>query len=210
MTSKSAGKASSKCSRIARSILRLTSKCTSLFSKIHIKIISASLEECGKGLRATPSKLKIICPSNIRIGSNFIASGDLLLNGYDGEITIGNNCSFNNNVQIGASGGKVSIGSDVLIAFNVVIRAADHIYIDPEKLIREQGHRGGDITIEDDVWICSNTVITKGCTIGKGAVIAAGSVITKSVEPFTVVGGIPARELKKRGKHAFPEETFPT
>ncbi|HLU90186.1 MAG TPA: DapH/DapD/GlmU-related protein, partial [Cyclobacteriaceae bacterium] len=53
------------------------------------------------------------------------------------------------------------------------------------------------IIIEDDVWITMNCMIMKGVKIGKGAVIAAGAVVTRDVEPYTVVGGVPAKLIKR-------------
>lgn len=54
------------------------------------------------------------------------------------------------------------------------------------------------IVIENDVWIGSNTLILSGITIGNGAIIAAGSVVTQNVEPYSIVGGVPARLIKHR------------
>ena len=51
--------------------------------------------------------------------------------------------------------------------------------------------------LEDNAWICSTCVITKGCVIGKGSVIATDSVVTKSVKPYTLAGRVPAKEIKK-------------
>ena len=56
----------------------------------------------------------------------------------------------------------------------------------------------GDIVVDDDVWIGQNAIILSGVHIGQGAVIAAGSVVTKDVEPYAIVGGNPARVIKKR------------
>jgi acetyltransferase-like isoleucine patch superfamily enzyme len=56
----------------------------------------------------------------------------------------------------------------------------------------------GNILIKDNVWIGSNCVILQNCIIGEGSIVAAGSVVTKDVFPFSVVGGIPAKIIKKR------------
>lgn len=60
-----------------------------------------------------------------------------------------------------------------------------------------RGARTQPITIEDEVWIGGGSIITQGVTVGRGAVVAAGSVVTEDVEPDTVVGGAPARFIKK-------------
>ena len=182
----------------ARALIKVFFTISKVCNLIHNILLMTSFERCGKKFRVIANKTTITCPENIRIGSNFSSMGELYLYANDGEINIGDYCSINTNVQINSSGGKISIGNNVLIGPNVVLRAADHIYADPKKLISKQGHIGDQIIVEDDVWICSNCVITKGCILGKGSVIAAGSVVTKSVQPYTVVGGVPAEEIKKR------------
>ena len=61
-----------------------------------------------------------------------------------------------------------------------------------------QGHLYGEIVIEDDVWIAANCTITPGTRIGHGAVVGAGAVVTRDVEPYAIVGGVPARVIKQR------------
>ena len=61
----------------------------------------------------------------------------------------------------------------------------------------EQGITAQGITIEDDVWIGAGAIVTDGVRVGKGAVVAAGAVVTKDVTPHTVVGGVPAQEIKQ-------------
>ena len=162
-------------------------------------LISRTLKSYGKNIIfGRFFSNKITSPQNITIGSNFQSGGNLYLYGHDGEISIGDNCSWGTNIQIGASEGSIYIGNDVQIASNVVIRAADHAYENPDKLIIDQGYKSGRIIIENDVWICSNCVILKNVRIGKGSVIAAGAVVTKDVEPFSVVAGIPAKKIKSR------------
>ena len=62
---------------------------------------------------------------------------------------------------------------------------------------REAGSKG-DIVVEDDVWIGENSLILSGVTIGRGSIVAAGSVVTKSIPPYTIWGGVPARFIKNR------------
>lgn len=118
-----------------------------------------------------------------------------------GEIDIGDRVAFNTNVHVNASLGKrIRIGNDVLIGPNVVLRSADHRFERIDVPIRNQGHVAGEILIEDDVWIGANVVIVSGVRVGRGAVLAAGAIVTSDVAPLTVVGGVPARLIKSRGE----------
>ena len=72
------------------------------------------------------------------------------------------------------------------------------ISIKPEQPIMKQGVKREFVKIEDDCWIAANTVILAGVTIGKGSVIAAGSVVNKDVPPYSVVAGVPAKVIKSR------------
>lgn len=88
---------------------------------------------------------------------------------------------------------KIHIGKNVRIAPYSLLLDSD--YHDLSN--RQQDGRTGAIIIEDDVWVATRSLILKNVHIGKGAVIAAGSVVTKDVAPYTVVGGSPARFIKK-------------
>lgn len=117
----------------------------------------------------------------------------------ESSIKIGNNCSFNSNVMLNADcGGKIVIGNNVSVAPNVVVRASNHRFRSKETIIKKQGHEPGSIIIKDDVWIGSNAVILPNVIISEGAVIAAGAVVTKNVEAYAIVGGIPAKNIGKR------------
>ena len=110
----------------------------------------------------------------------------------------GKNISFGKNVFINAGchfqdQGGIKIGDGVLIGHNVVLATANHD-LEPS---RSRKLHYKPIVIGDNVWIGSNSVILQGVTIGEWAVVAAGAVVTKNVEPFTVVGGIPAKFIKK-------------
>jgi acetyltransferase-like isoleucine patch superfamily enzyme len=72
------------------------------------------------------------------------------------------------------------------------------VFDEVDKTIKEQGVKKEFITIEDDCWIAANSVILAGVTIGKGSVVAAGSIVTKDIPPYSVVAGVPARVIKSR------------
>jgi len=106
------------------------------------------------------------------------------------ELSIGSN-SFINGARIAAKT-KISIGDNVHIAPEVVIMDSD--FHDKSNLNAEGASSA--IAIRNNVWIATRVIILKGVEIGEGAVIAAGSVVTKNVNPYTLVGGIPAKFIK--------------
>jgi galactoside O-acetyltransferase len=136
--------------------------------------------------------------STIRIGTGTSIMGGSCLYANEGILEIGSHCSFNHNVFLGASGGEIVIGNDVLIGPNVVLRAADHQFSDPDRPIRLQGHARGKIVIGDNVWLAANVVVTSGVTIGNGCVVGAGSVVTQDLPPMSVCVGNPARPTRSR------------
>ena len=144
--------------------------------------------------------IRVEYPKNLELGSNSYFGFDCKIYASEfSKVKIGSNCSFNSNVMINARGkGGIIIGDNVLIAPNVVLRSSDHSFDDLEKTINKQGMKDGTIMIENNVWIGSNSVILKNITIGEGSVIAAGAVVTRDIEPYTVVGGVPAKIIKKR------------
>ncbi|MCE7066129.1 acyltransferase [Dyadobacter sp. CY326] len=128
--------------------------------------------------------------SNIFLGCTFDCAGSL---------QIGRNSVINANCRIDNRGG-ISIGQNVSISNDVIILTADH---DMETLDLQGRTRA--VVIQDYVWIGTRAMIMPGIVIGKGAIVAAGAIATKNVNPFDVVGGIPAKVIKRR-----PEsETYP-
>lgn len=108
---------------------------------------------------------------------------------------IGRFCQINENVFI--QGAK--IGDYVMIAPHVSLLANMHKHERTDIPMARQGkNRGNPVIVEDDVWLGRNAVIMPGVQIGKGSIVAAGSVVTKNVDPYTVVGGVPAKFIKKR------------
>ena len=108
------------------------------------------------------------------------------------NISIGNNVIINKNVVLDGRGG-LTIGNNVDIAQDSIIWTAQHDYNDDyHKYVQ------APVTIEDYVWLASRTLILPGVVVGRGAVVAAGSVVTKDVEPMRVVGGMPAKVITER------------
>lgn len=96
------------------------------------------------------------------------------------------------NVKLDSREG-VYIGENVTLASEVMIWTREHDYNDENfKAI------GGKVIIHDYAWLCSRCIILPGITIGEGAVIACGAVVVKDVEPYTVVGGVPAKFIGMR------------
>lgn len=95
---------------------------------------------------------------------------------------------------------RIQIGNNVSIAYGVLIQDSDY-----HTTYDEQGNPKPQtlpIIIEDNVWIGANVIILKGVTIGEGSIVAAGSVVTKSVPSYSLVGGNPARIIKQNIKHS--------
>jgi len=137
----------------------------------------------------------------IQIGKNFRISPNcqLICHSSQSKLIIADNVNLNFGVMVNADGGGIiEIGEDVLIGPNVVIRAANHGISDLTKKINSQPHVPGKIVIGRNVWIGANAVILPDVTIGEGAVVAAGSVVNKSIGKNQIFGGVPAKLLKNR------------
>lgn len=118
---------------------------------------------------------------------------------YGGNIRIGNDVSVNPGTILYGHGG-LRIGNATRIAANTVIIPANHRYDDSEKLIMDQGLNCKGIDIGSDVWIGAGVTILDDVNIGDGAIIGAGAVITKDVNPYEIMGGVPAKTIKLRSK----------
>lgn len=112
-------------------------------------------------------------------------------------ISLGNQVNIAQNCLIGGAGG-VEIGNFVMIGPNSCIVSSNHGFSKGGIPMLRQKQTLSPINIKDDVWLGANVVVLPGITIGQGAIIGAGSVVTKNVEPYTIVAGNPARTLKKR------------
>jgi len=116
---------------------------------------------------------------------------------YPNKISIGNFVSVNRGCEFYPSylidDGYITIGNNVVISPNVKIYAIAHDY-SALSLI----DYAAPVVVEDDVWICGNSIILPGVTIGRGSVIGAGSIVNKNIPPFSIAVGTPAKPIKIR------------
>ena len=144
------------------------------------------------------STKKIILGNRVTIGKYAIIRPGNLYGGEPGEgLMVGDHSNIGPYCYIGCSG-HISIGNNVMISPRVSIYAENHVFEDTHNTIKSQGVQRQSVVIEDDCWIASNSVILAGVTIGKGSVVAAGSVVTHDVPPYSIVAGVPARLIKNR------------
>lgn len=129
---------------------------------------------------------------NISFGKNITVAHNCFISPV--ELEVGDNCWLGVNNFIC---GRVKIGNDVHLGPNVSIPGSSH-NIESDLPLSSSGAIQKGTILDDYVWVGSNVTILDGVTIGKGAVVAANSVVTKDVEEWAVVGGIPAKTIKYR------------
>lgn len=134
---------------------------------------------------------------------------------FEGKNAVPDRCNFSGKIHIGYAttlgynnllGGNITIGKYCQLGVDVAIHATNHpihhltTYINSNLFDGElkQFKEENTITIGHDVWVGHNVIIVGNVTIGNGAILAAGSVVTKDVEPYAIVAGVPAKQLKKR------------
>lgn len=133
--------------------------------------------------------------SSIGAFSFLKVSGSLMKLGLG--IRIGKNVGIGEFSHIGGAGG-VSIGDDTIIGSYFSVHPEEHIYADPQRLIREQGVTHKGIEIGSGCWIGAKVTILDGAKIGNGCVVAAGAVVKGSFPDNCVLGGVPAKVIKCR------------
>ena len=111
-----------------------------------------------------------------------------------GKLSVGNNTVINFGCYLDNRRG-ITIGNNVGIAHNTKIYTLGHDLDDPQFKTK-----GAAVTIKDNFFIFSNALIMPGVTIGEGAIVLAGSVVTKDVEPWSIVGGNPAKKIRERNR----------
>jgi len=200
-----------------RTLLQLTKR---LLAQSRLSLHRLRLDSLGTDC-AIESGVSLQYPDRIHIGSGSRISRYAALRANTEErpgITLGKGVSIQDYVIINANRGRVSlgdrswlgpfclvygnggvhIGSNVLVAAHTTINSVSHSAERCDIPITDQPVLSGPITIEDDVWIGLNAVILQGVTIGRGAIVGAGAVVTKSVPPWSIAVGVPAKVTGRR------------
>ena len=157
--------------------------------------------EIGRGTLLP--KVRVTWPHQVSLGNDCILEHDIYFK-YDGvwapgptivvrnRVFLGFGCEFN--VRRG-----LEIGDDCLIASGCKFVDHDHGASSRDTPMREQaGGAEAAIALEQDVWLGANVVVLKGVRIGRGAIVAAGAVVTKPIPPYEIWGGVPARKIGER------------
>ena len=161
----------------------------------YIRLLAPLYQHRGRGSKIYWSVRMDTPPyRKFSLGRHSVMESYTCVNNAVGDVVIGDYTRIGiHNTIIG----PVTIGSHVNLAQGITVTALNHNFEDKNKRIDEQGVSTKPVVIGDDVWIGANAVILPGVTIGKHAVVAAGAVVTTDVPENTVVGGVPAKVIKK-------------
>ena len=161
----------------------------------YVRLLAPLYQQRGQGSKIYHS-VRMDTPPYRRfsLGRKSVIESYACINNAVGDVIIGDYTRIGLHCTII---GPVTIGSHVHLAQGITVTALNHNFADTNKRIDQQGITTKTVCIGDDVWIGTNAVVLPGVTIGSHVVVAAGAVVTKDVPDNCVVGGVPAKLLKK-------------
>tara|TARA_Y200000002_G_scaffold379883_1_gene390136 strand:+ start:19117 stop:19575 length:459 start_codon:yes stop_codon:yes gene_type:complete len=145
-----------------------------LYCNIRTSYLILSINQIGKG-NIFDDNITIHRPENLKIGDkNFFGKNTYLI-----------------------AHGEIEFGNSVAIASDCKFITRNHIYKNKDIPISDQSYEYKSIKISDNCWFGFNVIVLPGVTLGKGCIIAAGSVVTKSFQDYSIIAGVPAKLIKK-------------
>ena len=161
----------------------------------YVRLLAPLYQHRGKGSKIYGSVRMDTPPyRKFSLGTHSVVESYSCINNAVGDVVIGDHTRIGiHNTIIG----PVTIGSHVNLAQGITVTALNHNFENIKEKIDSQGITTKQVVINDDVWIGANAVILPGVTIGRHAVVAAGAVVTTDVPENTVVGGVPAKIIKR-------------
>ena len=152
-----------------------------LYDKFAAPFYKGAMKHCGKNVYLRPSSSDFKGLWNMSVGDNCIIPKGSVFYCTEASLTIGNKVIFGPRPTIITGDHRIDV-------------VGKYIADSDEKLPENDA----PVVIEDDVWCGANVTILKDVTIGRGSVVAAGAVVTKSCPPYSIIGGVPAKVLKMR------------
>jgi acetyltransferase-like isoleucine patch superfamily enzyme len=189
----------------------------------------------SEGLAAIEDHVRLCRPEDIWLGQRAYIDHGAYLHGGEGGLRVGagswimNGCRlhvFNfrglphAGIHIGArtfvgegsimrGQGGIVVGDNVLFGPATRILAVNHVFVDPDVPIMDQGITAQGIRIEDNCWIGAGATVLDGVTIGRGSCVGAGAVVTKTIPPYSLAVGVPARVIRNLAADPLPHPTVP-
>lgn len=148
----------------------------------------------GRGLRSGYVRLRAGS-----VGKNFLMNTGNSISGYE-LLHIGDNCGIAEDcvINLGPGDHQFKMGDGSFLGPGVFVRTMSHRHDDLETHITKQGYFGADIILGKEVWVAARCILLPGAKVGDHCVIAAGSVVSSEIPPYSIVAGNPARVVRRR------------
>lgn len=167
--------------KISNAVIAASKAIPYLYDRLLSFFYKKSMKSCGSDVYLRPSSSDFKGLNNLSVGHHVLIPRNSTFYCTEAPLTIGNYVVFGPSPTIITGDHRIDV-------------IGEYMYLVEEK----SPDSDLPVVIEDDVWMGARVIILKGVTIGRGSVVAAGSVVTKSFAPYSVIGGVPARLIKQR------------